>query len=1712
MELVSGAAPGHVEFYDADDTNELTVNTEATFGSAGGTYYPTSAGHETAINTIGVGATPWWAPAPFLGQNPLASEPFSSDGPGLYTLNPDGSAKATPVVSMDPAVTAPDGGNTSFFSPGNIINTSNVPPFEQGEPSTSTNLSQNLPSFFGTSSAAPNAAAVAALMLQEVPSLTPAEIRAGLIASAASTPLNGQTPGAWDAEGGYGLINAVKALNAVDLLRVSSTNPSNGETVTVTPSAVTVTFNKPVTFSTVEAGDLTFLSEPTGVTVHVGTPIAVDNPTDPTIIQFPISFSKPPGTLANGAYSFSIQSPAAGPIVTAEDGKALVASGKIAFTLADTTAPVVTSTTLNGRTVQIQFSKALDPGTVTLQDIFVIRKGSATTWPPSNGNYSSYIDLNNDPRASISYAVGTNPSTGAPTYTVTLNYNGLPQTEMPSDDYAIVVLSQHGTTPGVTDLVGNPLDGNFTGVFPSGANGLAQDFVDNLGFEALSPPIITTFEMTPTVTNDTGIVGDQNTNISEPSFIGQVYVPFPGTLANLQVYVEFNGLHNGITTLAVGAGGRGFTGSFDLQVTTNSSGAFTFKAPAPLPEGFQNVVAVVVGQVDSPPLPGLAAAKEDAFRIDKTSPQITGASFTPGGASLPLPNSPAPNTTQVPSLSTLTLNVVDPVNQSSPIFNTPASVLFSAFNPLTAENISNYSLVNVTDNNANESQFISTATFVALNPVVDPTGNYILDYEGEVNLTFLPNLPAGQYVLVAHTTELQFPGLTDAAGNALNDTTVPDEGKIDFSILFDIQPRPVYITGMALESTYASNGSTVVGGEQSYFELPPTNGTANTRDNVSAPPTAVVVDFSNPLPFGNYSNDIQLIQSSNAAGGSSDGDFGNLGEGGLGSTGQGFSILTDYTVTLYNYNVVTGQSSVVVPGGSGNRLVLQLDPGDTLAADDYRVYLPNQVEPGGIDTRITDIYGNQLDGENLGDQTSAPSPDFPTLPNYEDLQSSGTYQQDDMSGDGVAGGAFMAGFTVVNYGNVVFARPDYVENPLLPSTLSNGSLANPYPVLAPEGNPTTAPANPSHDPNGGLNSTFFYEPGNFNTAFDFSGDGQFEQSALYAASQLTFASQFSAGGPVIVVAESGIPERNPVTGLVTQASFVLQAPAGNNSGVTNGSASVPFNTTLSFQAGATLKSQNAALYVQNQGSALQALGTPTDPVTFTSYNDASVGGATNANPDTSPFAGDWGGIVFRNYDETNAAQRVQFPVDGLLVGPNGGLAVSGASDVMSIINNANIRYAGGAVPQGSSNFLSAVTLFNSRPAITNSEISLSGGTGGTEAAIGADMDSFREDDSARGPLIRQVNVSQNSLNAIWLTSESNGYVEPTTAESYPANPPSLGGTVNYTFFEPLPIIVLAQLVVGQQFIENSGGQTQWVTDRLYIQPGSLIEFNKGSALDLLNPGASLNVGSRAYINANDQPAGYTPVAGSANNIDESAGDPQVVFTSIYDDTSTAISTLVPVPINVTGEATTPSLGPAMWGGVGIQSGAIAVINAATFRYGGGAINTPNFTIPSQSVLAFISDQTTFPLPPTAFDTLGSHVYITNNNFFDNFDAAMQIEPNGLLAGDPLDPLVSGHPFFRGNVMQGNGIDGLSVITDRVYLLKAVTNYNYVGPVEAIAGAGFVNQTVDAVWDSTDLTYVLRGTIVLAGPFFPGFGGNFLGTGRARFPAPPTGRFPIRPCR
>ena len=230
-------------------------------------------------------------------------------------------------------------------------------------------------------------------------------------------------------------------------LRVASTNPANGATVTVAPSAITVTFNKPVSFSTLSAADLTFTSAPAGVTVNVGAPIAVDNPNFPTDRPVPDQLHQA------GRHAGQRELHLLDPEPAGRSGRLQGRQGprpvrrRSRSRSPTSTAPVVTGTTLNGRTVQIQFSKALDPATVTLQNIFVLRKGSRADLAADGDRSTRATSTSTATRARRSATDRNQPQHRPADYTVTLNYSGLPQTELPSDKYAIVVLSQERHEP-----------------------------------------------------------------------------------------------------------------------------------------------------------------------------------------------------------------------------------------------------------------------------------------------------------------------------------------------------------------------------------------------------------------------------------------------------------------------------------------------------------------------------------------------------------------------------------------------------------------------------------------------------------------------------------------------------------------------------------------------------------------------------------------------------------------------------------------------------------------------------------------------------------------------------------------------------------------------------------------------------------------------------------------------------------------------------------------------------------------------------------------------------------------------------------------------------------------------------------------------------------------------------------------------------------------
>ena len=176
-----GDAPGLMRslfFNDAPNIQEFATNS------------PTLFGHSNAANTMSVGAADY--------RTPLILESFSSSGPTPILFDPAGNRLPVPEIRQQPRIVAPDNTNTTFFIPGQDA---------EGD---------GFPNFLGTSAAAPNAAGVAALMLQVAPGTTPRDLYATL----ERTAIDLGTPGV-DFDSGYGLIQADRA---VGLLRLFDAN------------------------------------------------------------------------------------------------------------------------------------------------------------------------------------------------------------------------------------------------------------------------------------------------------------------------------------------------------------------------------------------------------------------------------------------------------------------------------------------------------------------------------------------------------------------------------------------------------------------------------------------------------------------------------------------------------------------------------------------------------------------------------------------------------------------------------------------------------------------------------------------------------------------------------------------------------------------------------------------------------------------------------------------------------------------------------------------------------------------------------------------------------------------------------------------------------------------------------------------------------------------------------------------------------------------------------------------------------------------------------------------------------------------------------------------------------------------------------------------------------------------------------------------------
>ena len=128
---------------------------------------PSAWGHATAIGAAAVAAVPWWESPQYEPERfttpAIDPEPFNSVG-GLLSVQFDSNGNYLRSSRRTPQFAAIDGNNTTFLgSP-----SSSVAPID-GEP-------DGYPNFFGTSAAAPNAAAVFALLLEAFPNATPVQL------------------------------------------------------------------------------------------------------------------------------------------------------------------------------------------------------------------------------------------------------------------------------------------------------------------------------------------------------------------------------------------------------------------------------------------------------------------------------------------------------------------------------------------------------------------------------------------------------------------------------------------------------------------------------------------------------------------------------------------------------------------------------------------------------------------------------------------------------------------------------------------------------------------------------------------------------------------------------------------------------------------------------------------------------------------------------------------------------------------------------------------------------------------------------------------------------------------------------------------------------------------------------------------------------------------------------------------------------------------------------------------------------------------------------------------------------------------------------------------------------------------------------------------------------------------------------------------------
>ena len=203
----------------------------------------------------------------------------------------------------------------------------------------------------------------------------------------------------------------------------------------------------------------------------------------------------------------------------------------------------------------------------------------------------------------------------------------------------------------------------------------------------------------------------------------------------------------------------------------------------------------------------------------------------------------------------------------------------------------------------------------------------------------------------------------------------------------------------------------------------------------------------------------------------------------------------------------------------------------------------------------------------------------------------------------------------------------------------------------------------------------------------------------------------SVSGQIIRIVGNGGAD-NDITTIGDNLPYEIGVNTSNQPLVDGSTLEVPRGVTMMIDAGAILKLRRAAIGVgsstagvDRSGNGLQVLGIPGRTVIFTSWNDEAVGTDTTVTP-TTPIAGDWGGIAFRN--EVDRAQNRYTPA-------NEGI-------FLNYVGYGDFRYGGGNVTIDSVlQPVAPVNMDRAQPTVVHNII-----TNSAESALSADPDSFEE--------------------------------------------------------------------------------------------------------------------------------------------------------------------------------------------------------------------------------------------------------------------------------------------------------------------------------------------------------------------------------------------------